>query len=222
MQRNNIFAKGECYHIIGRGNYRQDIFLDESDYIRFLFLILYLQFPKYQTMHVSREVEYFGKHRVFTNRLQKGELEGRYVELVSFCLMPNHYHLVVREVVEGGISKYMQRILNSFTKYHNTKYGKIGHLFQGPFKAVLVVNDDQLLYLSAYVHINPTNLKGWKGKEDQYPWSSYQDYVGENRWGKLLVKNIVLEKLEGQKDYRSYVEKSGVREIKEGKEFEFE
>jgi len=151
MQRNNIFAEGEYYHVLGRGNYKQKIFLNNDDHIRFIFLILFLQLPKIYS-DIGDQVYGYKKHGQFRTKYTKKDLKDRYVELVSFCLMPNHYHLIVKESKEGGISRYMQRILNSFTKYHNIKHEKIGHLFQGPFKAVRMEDNEQLLHLSAYVH----------------------------------------------------------------------
>ena len=68
--------------------------------------------------------------------------------------MPNHFHLIVKEVKEGGISAYMQRVLNAYTKYYNAKHDTSGHLFQGPFRAIHIADNDQLLYVSAYIHLN--------------------------------------------------------------------
>ena len=86
-------------------------------------------------------------------------ITSRYVELVSFAFIPNHFHLIVHEKKENGISQYMQRILNAYTKYFNAKYKKTGHLFQGPFKAVHTESNEQLLHLSAYIHRNPERLR---------------------------------------------------------------
>jgi putative transposase len=135
-------------------------------------------------------------------------ITGRFVELTSFCLMPNHFHLLVKEVEENGIARYMQRVLNSYTKYYNTKYGKSGHLFQGPYKAVLVENNNQLLYLSTYIHRNPRQLKEWLNKENIYPWSSYQDLVNKNRFEKLLVFNIINGQFKNKKEYDEFIKTS--------------
>ena len=208
-----MFAPGEHYHILGRGNYKQKIFLESRDYIRFLFSILYFQSPV-KLLNPSRQVSNFVRHRMFNISEHEKErlVNSRYVELISFCLMPNHFHLIVKEVEEGGISKYMQRVLNGFTKYHNTKYKKKGHLFEGPFKAVHVATDEQLLYLSAYIHRNPRELKQWRNKELDYSWSSYQDYVGENRWGALLVPDIITANFPDRKKYKKQVEESGAKD----------
>jgi len=212
--RNISFVEGEYYHILGRGNNKQKIFLNKGDYTRFLFLILFFQLPK-TFGDIGFEVSKFLRDGKFSTVYKDKDLKNKYVELVSFCLMPNHYHLIVKENKEGGISRYMQRILNSFTKYHNTKYEKVGNLFQGPFKAIHVDSNEQLLHLSAYIHHNSKELKNWKGKEIKYPWSSYLDYCNQNRWVNLLIPGIILGQFDSVNDYKDFVEESGVKEFKE-------
>ncbi len=138
-------------------------------------------------------------------------INNKTVELISFTFMPNHFHITACEVKEGGISKYMQRAQESYTKYFNAKYGKSGHLFQGPFQIVHIENNEQLLHLSAYIHRNPREINQWKNKENQYPWSSYQDYVNENRWGELLKREIILSQFSNIKEYEEFVETSGAK-----------
>ncbi len=138
-------------------------------------------------------------------------LKNQYIELVSFILMPNHFHLLVHERQEKGISQYMQRILNSYTKYFNTKYDKSGHLFQGPFRIVHIKNNEQLLHLSAYIHRNAREIKKWKNKEEKYFWSSYQDYIEKNRWGEFLKPSIILDQFATPKEYKNFVDTSGTK-----------
>src|SRR3989344_9566821 len=103
-------------------------------------------------------------------------------------MMPNHFHLIVRGLEIGGIARYMQRVLCAYTKYFNTKYEKTGHLSQGPYKAVHIEDDRQLLYLSSYIHKNPKELNGWKNREQFYPWSSYRN--GSIAWKHLRCNMI--------------------------------
>lgn len=206
--------QGEYYHIYDRGNNKQSIFNDERDWIRLLLLIFCFQSPL--TFHnIRRHVNYFVQHRVLNipEEMMKEIIKNRYVELVSFTLMPNHFHLILRESKQGGISQYMQRVLNAYTKYFNAKYKTSGHLFQGPFQAVHIKDDNQLLYLSAYIHRNIREIKEWTDKEHLFPWSSYQDYIGKNRWGELLKKDIVSEQFPSNEEYRLFVEKSGAKEL---------
>ena len=207
--RKTPIAEGEHYHIFNRGNNKQTIFFDKKDKVRFLFLIIYFQAYIFFE-NIGRQVSYYIKNEVFNidADLEKKLLNKRNVELINFVLMPNHFHLVLCEFKEGGISQYMQRVLCAYTKYFNTKYKKRGHLFQGTFRAIPVETDEQLLYLSAYIHRNPRELKKWENKEIEYPWSSYQDLTKNNRWGKLLKPDIILNQFPSANDYYKFIETS--------------
>ena len=207
-------APGEHYHIYNRGNDKRLIFLSKSDYIRFLFLVLYFQSEK-TFNNLGFYTSFFKKNNSFnvSEKTIKKIIESRKVNLLNFSLMPNHFHLTLEEKIEGGISYYMQRVLNAYTKYFNTKYKKGGHLFQGPFQAVHVEDNKQLLYLSAYIHKNPHGLKEWQKKEEKYPWSSLQDYLFENRWGKLLKPEIILEQFNKNSEYKKFIKTSSAKEL---------
>ncbi len=203
---------GEYYHIYNRGNNKQAIFFDDNDWIRFLFLILHFRSPEY-FYNLSRPISYFVRHRVFNIAEEQIHkiLKNQYIELINFILMPNHFHLLVHERQEKGISRYMQRVLNAYAKYFNIKYKKTGHLFQGPYRAVRVKNNEQLLHLSAYIHRNCRELHKWKNHEDLYPWSSYRDYIFKNRWGKLLKMDIILDQFSNPGKYKNFVDTSGAK-----------
>lgn len=203
---------GEHYHVYNRGNDRKTIFLDDRDHARFLFLILYFQTPA-NFQQIYRIIKTFLKKKVFEVDTSKHIFSKRYVELENFALMPNHFHLLVYQKEPAGISQYMQRTLNSYTKYFNTKYEKSGHLFQGPYKIVRVEDNEQLLHLSAYIHRNPREIRHWTKRENQYPWSSYQDYVTKNRWGNLLAQNTITDQFKDVKEYRKFVETSGTKDL---------
>ncbi len=202
----------EYYHIYNRGNNKQNIFLDKRDWIRFLFLILHLQSPLV-FINMSRPVSNFVKSSAFNISGEKLEkiIKNRYVELMNFSMMPNHFHLIAHEMKGNGISQYMQRILTAYSKYFNTKYKKSGHLFQGPYKIVHIKNNEQLLHLSAYIHRNPREIKEWKNKEYKYPWSSYQDCIGENRWNDLFKHQIITEQFSNPNEYKDFIETSGTK-----------
>ncbi len=200
------------YHIYNRGSLKQVLFHDKADYSRFLFLIVYLQSP----LVLSQT------NRYIRNYLDKGMFEvkekditsiceDRFVEVVNFCIMPNHFHLTIKAVTEAGISKYMHRVGNAYAKYFNKKYDKSGHVFQGAFKAKFIASDRQLAYLSAYIHRNPHELYEWKDKANYYPWSSYQDYK-INRWGNLLASAEIVNSFSSYDEYQNYVESSGAKE----------
>lgn len=216
--RNISIVPGEYYHIYNRGVNKQNIFADERDWVRLLFLILYLQSPV-SFNNIGRQVTYYVKHSGFNiERKDLNKIYGnRTVELINFAIMPNHFHLLITENKEGGISNYMQRIQNGYTKYFNTKYKKSGHLLQGPYKAVHIKSNKQILHLSAYIHKNPTELKQWNKKEHLYPWSSYYDYTLENRWDKLLKRGVILSQFNKQNEYQKFIETSGVKSLNKDK-----
>jgi len=221
--RNLDISEGEYYHVFNRGVRKQNIFHDKADFVRFLFYVLFLQSPV-NFLQISRPVQQYVKHSVFDigeDKITK-IIDGRYVELVAFCLMPNHFHLLLKESRKGGIARYMQRVLNGYTKYYNTKYQKSGHLFQGPYKAIYIESDKQLLYLSTYIHRNPRELPDWKVDEQKYPWSSYQDYIKKNRWGKLLIPDLVLEQFPAEKEYSLFVKTSTAKMSKDESETMFD
>jgi putative transposase len=207
-------APGEHYHIYNRGINKQKIFLDESDYTRFLFCLLYFQ-SGITFNNLGYYVFNFKKNKKFNlsaDTLSK-IFSTRYVELVNFCLMPNHFHLTVFEKNEKGIATYMQRVLNSYTKYFNTKYKRTGHLFQGPYQAVYIEDNEQLLHVSTYIHKNPKEVWGFNNSElISYPWSSYQDYVVNNRWDVFLKLDIVLGQFKNKVEYIDFVKTSTAKE----------
>ncbi len=202
-------AFGEFYHIYNRGMQKQPIFTSDADRFRFLFLILVLQ-GKNPIRNMSRSVKTSVQHSMLhiSDETKNDILKNRNIELVAFCLMPNHFHLIVHEIEENGISKYMQRVQNAYTKYFNTKYEKTGHLFQGSYKSKHIMDDRYLLYLSAYVHKNPCELFNIKDQEEKYYWSSFQDYIDDNRFPFLLMTDVVSARYKnemGKMTYKKFV-----------------
>lgn len=213
--RKTKFAPDERYHICARGVGKQQIFLEERDYIRFLFLLLHFQ-SAIPFFNIGRRVNYFVKHQVFNMFQEDIDIDRfnkqRKVAIEMFAVMPNHIHIGLQELQEQGVSHYMQRLLNAYAKYFNTKYKRVGHVFEGPFRAVHIESNEQLLYLSAYIHRNPRELTEWKNREHEYPWSSYRDCISKNRWGSLLNSQIVLDQFSNKKAYRKFTEESGAKE----------
>jgi putative transposase len=207
-------APGEYYHLFNRGVNKQVIFHDNRDYARFLFLILYFQ-TEIKFPQVGRHIDKYVKSRAFDIEEVDEVVKNRKVELVSFCIMSDHFHLIIREISEGGISSYMQRVLTAYSKYYNTKYQKSGHVFQGPYRFIHVEDNEQLLYLSTYIHRNPREILKWLGKEDQYEWSSYQDFIIENRWRGLLLNDIVLGQFKSKEKYREFSNSSPAKAIQD-------
>ncbi len=220
------FVAGEYFHLVNRGNLHCDIFKDNVDRARFLFCLLCFQSAE-SFDQINRYVQKFLKTGSFgfNEKEIKKITKKHLVKVIAFSLMPNHFHVLVQSSIDNGVSLYMQRVLNAYTKYFNTKYQQTGHLFQGPFRAVHVEDNEQLLYTSAYVHLNPIELI--RAGNVQHPmldtlkfrWSSFNDFVGQNRWGKLLDPSIILDQMEGKElkekgqDYQKWVEGSGAKEL---------
>ena len=207
--RDTRMAEGEFVHVYSRGVRRSDIFHDQRDFARFLFLILHFQGEYYPTNISYAVSEYLktDRFRITFDSIQK-IISTRYVDLVEFTIMDNHLHLIIYERKEGGTSKFMQRVLSAYAKYYNEKYKQSGHLFQGRFGRVHINDNNQFLHLSAYIHRNQHEIPKWKGKEDKYPWSSLQDYVEVNRWPNLLAINHILKQFDNPEDYRHFVNTS--------------
>lgn len=197
MQRKFNFSLGEHYHVYNRGVDKRKVFLSRTDHQRFLLLLLLGNSQKPISIrdviqkHSTRG-ESLGD--VFEKIHLNCELETRCVEILAYCLMPNHFHLILRECAEGGISRFMSKILTGYSMYFNKKYERVGTLFERPFKAQHIDTDPYFRHIFAYVHLNPVNLyqKDWKEKGLQskkkavdflrkYQYSSFQDYFGKER-----------------------------------------
>ncbi len=216
MSFKRMLATGEYYHVFNRAAKKLPSFKERVDYVRFMFGIVNFQSPT-PFSNIKRYVKGFNDDFGFDIDDKDFEhiISARYVELVGFCVMPNHFHLIVRQLVDKGIERYLHRVELSYARYANLKYDHTGHLFQGPYKSVPITSNEQLVYLSAYIHRNPRELKGWRGREDEYPWSSYRDYVKENRWGGLLAQEIIFDQFEGtpRSNYAGFVKSSPAKEI---------
>ncbi len=170
--RSTPLVNGQFYHIYNRGSEKRDIFSQNKDYKRFQQTLYYYQFlgPKPS----------FSKFAKNDLKIFQPSLDKKLVEIVCYCLMPNHFHLLIRQLKDNGISNFISQLGNSYTKYFNTKYSRVGPLLQGTFKAVLIESDEQLIHLSRYIHLNPV-VSGLIKNLNIYPWSSYQEYLnGKN------------------------------------------
>lgn len=207
------FAENEYYHLFARGTNREKIFIDDRDKMRFIFLITHFQSP-IKIHNTSWYTESFLKKGSFNIKEDKVSeiIKKRNINLMAFALMSNHFHLLIKNLGDSIPSVYMHRILTAYSKYFNARYNKSGHVFEGPFKAVHLKNNVQLLHLSSYIHKNPKELPDWENSYDKYPHSSYQDYIGPNRWGNLLSTEIVLKQFKDQLKYKDFVSTSTAKE----------
>lgn len=202
--RSHNFIKDEFYHIYIHSVGDLKIFPKEKDYKRFLTLL----FAANSEGQIPRLERHDGLNLAWDIANGKVKLEKPLVDIICFCLMPTHLHLLLKERVDGNITKYLHRILVSHSKYINIKYERRGHLFESKFNSKHVDTNDYLLILSSYIHKNPKDISNWKNKEDAYPWSSYQDFIQDNRWNHLLSKNIIIEQFKNKKEYKEFVEEN--------------
>lgn len=213
MSRNIEFAPEEFYHLYNRGTEKRNIFVNDSDRDRFVaLLVLSNQTSPVRIDNLLQQARQQGQQgRTLLALLEmalevaKAEPGGTLVDLCAYCLMPNHFHLLVREHSEGGISRFMQKLLTGYTMYFNTRYERTGALFQGTFKAKHAGEDRYLRHLLSYLHINPVKLIEPTWKETgianrkkaeaylrQYRYSSFLDYLGEKRAENAIINRDVL------------------------------
>lgn len=187
------FINEYFYHIYNRGSEKKPIFETRRDYQRFLKTLKYYQIegPK-------------PKFSRFPSLLVKELDESKkIVEIVAYCLMPNHFHLLIKPVKDAGITEFISKISNSYTKYYNTKHNRVGPLLQGEFKAVPIESDEQLTHVSRYIHLNPL-VSGIIKNLNQYEWSSYQDYIGD-KIKSFCLKEDILYFFKNPQDYEKFV-----------------
>lgn len=186
------FVNGEYYHIYNRGVEKRRIFEKNWDYSRLIKTIKY-----YQLLGPKPKLS-----RFLTGSVLKPDPDKKIVEIICFCLMPNHFHFLIRQLKAGGITEFTSKLSNSYTKYYNVKYNRIGPLLQGEFKAVLIESDEQLMHISRYIHLNP--IVSYLIKDlDQYIWSSYIEYT-ESING-ICNKEAVLNFFKSPQAYQKFV-----------------
>jgi REP element-mobilizing transposase RayT len=231
------FINGEIYHIVLRRAGNELFFGDIDDYYRGVFYIYECNTTQPITMRerrerreqfkkVIRQIETdMGQTPVKIVKLKELPLwkdeRDRLVEVLAFCLMPNHIHLLVRQLKEGGISKFIQKIASGYAAYFKKKYGiKLkGHFFQDRFEAVHIKTDEQLKVVFVYIHTNPISLIEPEWKEDgiedpekvikfleNYKWSSYLDYIGKKNFPSVTEREFILKVMGGEGGCREWVE----------------
>lgn len=196
------FTLGEHYHIFNRGVGRMKIFRNNQDYGVFLSRMRENLFPNLK-LKLEEGALLGGKKRyIYTRKsLPKGAFS-----LIAYCLMPNHFHLLIKQNTDIPISKLLLKICSSYSIYFNKKYNRVGSLFQDQFKAEIVNKNEYLIWLSAYIHLNP-RVANIASDSLSWEWSSYPEYLklSENR---LCEKNIILDQFESLKNYQKNVENS--------------
>ncbi|MBL7141503.1 transposase [Patescibacteria group bacterium] len=208
------FKKEVYYHIFNRGVEKRDIFLEKGDFLRFVHYLYNLN--DFNPLSVEFRRQQLNMYAVSPRTLSlKRDL---LIDIIAWVLMPNHYHLLLRQRVNKGISKFMQKLGTAWTEFFNAKYKHSGVIFQGKFKAVEIKTEAQFIVVYNYIHTNPINLiePNWKkeGIENpekimtflnNYRWSSYLDYIGERNFSSIINQKLLksnINSIEGAKEIK--------------------
>ena len=227
------FVNDHIYHIYNRGVEKRTIFLKENDYFRFVHDLYEFNdeapalniYYKSSINNQSYEVE---PRKIWKERKEKAP-RTLLVDILAFCLMKNHFHLLLRQRADNGIVRFMQKLGTGYTMYFNTTYERVGHLFQGRFKAVLIDKDEHLLHLPFYIHANPLDIviSGWEEKKfkiekaekflESYRWSSYPDYIGKKNFPSVTQREFLMKYFKGnfKAEMRNWLENINLENIKD-------
>lgn len=187
------FVNGQYYHLFNRGVAKMPIYLNKGDYSRFVRTMVY-----YQIADPKPRFSIFSEDKF--NMVDKSQ---KIVEIICYCLMPNHFHFLIKQLKDGGICEFVSKISNSHARYFNIKNKRVGPILQGEFKAVLVEDDNQLLHVNRYIHLNPVASFITQDLEN-YPWSSYPEYIGKNNQN-ICEKEEILSFFPSIEAYKQFV-----------------
>ena len=212
-QRKDNLVSGEIYHIYNRGVDKRDIFMDDEDRIRFIHDLF--EFNDIKPSPNLNDLLSNNKYLEVGLPDIKREPRKLLVEILAFCMMDNHFHMIVRQKKENGITEFMRKLGTGYTNYFNQKYERTGSLFGGKFKSVCIKSDAHLMYLPIYIHLNPLDFKfhEWREKKiknikeaikflDSYRWSSYMDYTGQKNFPSLINKSFILSRISDEKKFK--------------------
>jgi len=185
-----LFNNQLCYHIYNCGVERRITFTNADDYVHFLEIAaFYLQaesipFSQFSRLSIEEKVKFRQTYPITK--------ETRRVSLLVYCLMPNHFHFITKIEKDLGLSQFISDVTNSYTKYFNTKNKRIGHLFQGSFKAKEVASEESFMQLSRYIHLNPvmSSKVAWRTPLSRYPYSSYAVWIQNEDDSLVQVEDI--------------------------------
>jgi|SRR3989339_150421 len=203
------FEINGIYHLYNRGVEKIPIFRDDFDRVRFLEILDEFNYEESFSLSL-RQIRDLKKISSSRNDILKMRGE-RLIKLVSFCLMPNHYHLLARQCIENGVTKFMRKVNTGYAKYFNSKHERSGGLFQNRFKSVKMISDAQLIHTTEYIHLNPlkilpqnNNLKA-NEKLEKYIWSSFKDFVGLVSYPDICMPEIIKDLQGGINGYKGSI-----------------
>lgn len=207
------------YHLILRGIDDNLIFKDQNDYYRGIFSIYEFNNSKPVTIQHRRRVRARIKKESEKGGPSVKDEREKLVEVCSFALMPNHLHLLAKQIKRGGVTKFMSKVGTGYGGYFNRKYARKGYVFQDRFISIRIRDEEQLKTLFVYIHTNPVSLSEPKWKEngiknpkevikflEKYKWSSYQDYIGKNNFPSVTDRDAVLKIIGDEQNCKNFIE----------------
>ena len=219
-QRNKP-STGEIYHIYNRGIEKRRVFMNDKDFLRFIHdlfefndtepvLNLSYYFFRDQEQSIGVKPQYIKKQR---------EPRKLLVEVLAFCLMPNHFHLLLKQRVEDGIPLFMKKLGAGYTGYFNQKYERVGSLFQGVYKCKLIKSESHFIHLPYYIHLNPLDIEMPEWREgrlknvkaamrylENYRWSSFPDYIGKKNFPSVTQREFLSKFLAEPKNFKKEIQ----------------
>jgi len=204
--RKKPLVNNEFYHIYNRGVDKREVFSDDRDYFRFLLSINLLNDEKDGLMIRWRDYQRCVKNANLNDFLKLNfRKRERLVDIVSFCLMSNHYHFILKQNVEKGIERFLQKLGTSYTKYFNKKYQRNGSLFQGTFKSSHISSTGLLLRMAVYASCNSEIHKVSLAKN--YPWCSFAVHLGKQK-SDIVNDELLSEHFKSGKDFEEYAKEN--------------
>lgn len=206
MPRRDVpLVTSEYYHVLNRGNASEEIFTCQADYEHFLEVLLYYQCGDFPFKHsLLKKLEFHERLKLVSDL----RLKGNFVtEIIAYCFMPNHYHLLLKQRVDNGVFNFIRLSNNSYSRYFNLKYGRRGSLFEGRFKAIRVQTNEQLLHLSRYIHLNPLSSSLVNDFEEltKYPYASISEFLGRVE-NPICNSEPILSQFSSRESYRKFLE----------------
>lgn len=201
--RKLVFTNGQIYHVFNRGVERRPIFTNKQEFTRAQELIKFYRHRETPIRYSRLMLQPKVIREEILQDLFKRETQ---VDILAYCLMPNHYHFVLQQKIDDGVSRFISNFSNAYSKFFNIRNSREGSLFQGLFKAVLIESDEQFIHVTRYVHINPVVSSLFVQEDlDKYAWSSYPEYL-ELSNNDIVAKDLLLGMFKNISDYKRFVD----------------
>ena len=213
------FLANSYYHLYNRGVEKRKIFIDNQDYNVFISYLRTYLLPKNinDLQSVVADPNISWKEKADALKLLRMNNFSDTLSLLTYCLMPNHFHFLINQIQSNTIDRFMNSLFTRYSMYFNKKYQRVGTLFQGVYKAVRIVTDKQLIYLSRYIHRNPFQLLKDDALE-KYQYHSYRVYLEKEKLDWVKPDDVLAHfSITGFNSYRTFVEDGSISELQSEK-----